>query len=140
MSVERRPSKTRKVSLSSQNSIELDATKLLELITADDTTGSYCPEVKITRKSLTKLSKDLNLTEEELDIIFTALDGDGDGCITSSELREKAQTCNQLVFEKCPNEVDALSELGEELSLLNSDWWVTYCLVFTYLHGINLLS
>lgn len=134
MSVERRPSKTRKVSLSSQTSIELDATKLLELITADDTTGSYCPEVKITRKSLSKISNDLNLTEEELDIIFAALDSDGDGCISSSELRQKAQTSNQLVFEKCPNEVDALSELGEELSLLNSDWWVEFYLVLIYVH------
>ena len=77
MSVDRRPFP--KARALSQNSIELDATKLLELINSDDTTGNNKPEVRITRKSLSKISKDLNLTEEELDIIFAALDSDEDG-------------------------------------------------------------
>ncbi|XP_060568160.1 ras and EF-hand domain-containing protein homolog isoform X2 [Ruditapes philippinarum] len=135
MSVDRRSFKnTRKLSLASQNSIELDATKLLELITADDTNGNDAPEIRITRKSLSKISKDLNLTEEELDIIFAALDSDEDGYISSSELRQKAQRRNQLVFERCPSEVDALSELGDELSRLDSYCQEQVCELYQQLH------
>ncbi|XP_053385020.1 ras and EF-hand domain-containing protein homolog isoform X2 [Mercenaria mercenaria] len=126
--------KSRALSLTSQTSIELDATRLLELITADDTTGSGKPEVKITRKSLSKISKDLNLTEEELDIIFAALDSDEDGFITTSELRQKALTNSQFIFEKCPSEVDALSELGEELSLLDTYCQEQVCELYQQLH------
>ena len=138
MSVDRRQ-KTRALSIASQNSIELDATKLLELIYADDTNGNDTPEIKITRKSLSKISKDLNLTEEELDIIFAALDSNEDGYISSSELRQKAQTKNQIVFERCPSEVDALSELGDELSRLDSNWWVTDKYSVHYHHKNNYL-
>lgn len=120
MSVDKRNFRTsRALSLVSQNSFELDASKLLELITADEATES---DVKITRNSLSKISEDLNLTEEELDIIFTALDSDEDGIITSTELRQKSHERNQLTFEKCPSEIDALSELGDELSLLDNGW------------------
>lgn len=109
--------------LPSQNSFELDATKLLELITADDNVNSSTGEVKISRHALGKVSKDLNLTEEELDIIFSALDDDQDGYITSTELRNKVLAKNTLVFEKCPEE---LWNLGQDLSILNEDWLVYY--------------
>ncbi|KAL4224722.1 hypothetical protein ACF0H5_015419 [Mactra antiquata] len=121
----------RNVRLVSQNSFELDASKLLELINADDPTEG---EIKITRKSLSKISEDLNLTDEELDIIFTALDSDEDGVITSSELRRKTHDKNQLIFERCPSEIDALSELGDELSMLNNDCQEQVCELYQQLH------
>lgn len=107
--------------MASQNSFELDATKLLKLITADDNSDSLEEEVKISRHTLGKISRDLNLSDEELDIIFAALDSDEDGYITSSELRDKVHSKNTLVFEKCPDEV---SELGEDLNVLRKEWFV----------------
>lgn len=106
--------------MASQNSFELDATKLLELITADNNSDSP-EEVKISRHTLGKISRDLNLSDEELDIIFAALDSDEDGYITSSELRDKVHSRNPLVFERCPEEV---SELGEDLTILRQEWSV----------------
>jgi len=103
----------------SQNSFELDASQLLEIITADDISNSLEAEVKISRQNLADISQDLNLSEVELDIIFSALDSDEDGYITSSELRHKVQSKPTLVFEKCPEE---LSTLGEDLSMLRGEW------------------
>ncbi|KAH3882276.1 hypothetical protein DPMN_006210 [Dreissena polymorpha] len=115
--------KRRSSGLASQCSFELDATKLIELISGNvSQSANEAKEIKITRKSLTKICKDLNLSEEEVEIIFTALDSDGDGIITSTELRNKALSGdNVLVFEKCPNELVTLPELGFDWSLLSVD-------------------
>ena len=122
----------KRISVRSQSSVELDATKLLELMTADDNKSVDDTDVRITRKSLSKIKKDLNLTEEELDIIFKALDSDEDGIITASELREKSHSENFMVFEKCPDEVEVLPELSEDLTLLDADWSVfRKCLFFS---------
>ncbi|XP_052802874.1 ras and EF-hand domain-containing protein homolog isoform X2 [Mya arenaria] len=115
--------KKRSFGLVSQNSFELDATRLLAIISGEENGNpGNEKDVKITRSTLARISKDLNLTDQEVDIIFTALDSDEDGVITSEELRKKAlERENPLVFEKCPDEVDTLSELGDDLTLFADD-------------------
>ena len=120
----RKRSARRSISLASQASVELDTTKLLELITSE---SAQAPdkEIRLTKKSLSKISPDLNLTAQEIDIIFAALDSDDDGVITSTQLRNKIENgVEQLVFERDPGEPYGVRELSDDLSLLGSEWLV----------------
>lgn len=117
---------SRSISLTSQGSVELDTTKLLDLITSESPDRPE-KEIKITRKSLSKISSDLNLTPQEIDIIFTALDSDDDGIVTSSQLRNKIESgASHVVFERDPDFSYGVPELSDDLSLLGSEGFVSF--------------
>ena len=120
----RKRSARRSISLQSQSSIELDTSKLLDIITSESTQAPD-KEIRITRRSLAKISPDLNLTQQEIDIIFAALDSDDDGVITSTQLRRKIENgVDPLVFERNPDEPYGVAELSDDLSRLGPEWLV----------------
>ena len=118
---------SRSLSLTSQASVELDTAKLLDLITSDNP-GNQDKEIKITKRGLTRLSSGLNLTPNEIDIIFGALDSDDDGVITSSQLRDKIESgASHVTFERDPDNTYVVPELSDDLGLLGSDKWFVFC-------------
>jgi len=107
----------------SQMSIELDTDRLLHILAGDVGDADALPEVNITREKLMRMAADLNLTEEEVEIIFSTLDTDGDGVITAVELQEKARSRDPgFVAEWSPQH--ELPELGYDLDLFTQQWLV----------------
>ena len=117
---------SRSISLTSQGSVELDTAKLLDLITSDNP-DTPDKEIKITKRGLTRLSSGLNLTPNEIDIIFSALDSDDDGVITSSQLRDKIESgASHVTFERDPDNTYVVPELSDDLALLGTDKWFVF--------------
>ena len=81
-----------------------------------------------TRESFQGIAEKMNLSSEELDIMFTALDTDGDGVITQSDLIcESPRLKNTPVHRKVQSsemQRNTFKNLASDFKVLSTEWFV----------------
>lgn len=81
-----------------------------------------------TRESFQGIAEKMNLSSEELDIMFTALDTDGDGVITQSDLicespRLKSTPVHRKV-QSSEMQRNPFQNLASDFRVLSTEWFV----------------
>lgn len=81
-----------------------------------------------TRESFREIAERMNLSSEELDIMFTALDSDGDGIITHSDLICESPRLNSTPVHRKPdtseNHKHPFKDIASDFRVLSTEWLV----------------
>lgn len=82
-----------------------------------------------TRDSFNGIAERMNLSSEELDIIFTAVDTDGDGIINKSDLMCESPHFNSTPIRRKTDlsgkSKHPFKNLASDFSVLSTDWLVS---------------
>ncbi|KAK3610932.1 hypothetical protein CHS0354_022199 [Potamilus streckersoni] len=120
---------------SPQYPFDFESKRLLDLIKADAALTSS-DDVIITRKSLANLSGELNLSSQELDIIFSALDSDDDGVITAKDIRLQVKREQKREEEiRQPNVKASTTDLTVDFDGLSEESQELVCDLYQQLHS-----
>lgn len=81
-----------------------------------------------TRESFQEIAEKMNLSSEELDIMFTALDSDGDGIITHSDLICESPRLNSTPVHRKPDTSEKyrhpFKDIASDFRVLSTEWLV----------------
>lgn len=81
-----------------------------------------------TRESFREIAERMNLSSEELDIMFSALDSDGDGIITQSDLICESPRLNSTPVHRKPdtseNYKHPFKDIASDFRVLSMEWLV----------------
>ena len=98
-------------------------------MSSDLTTYGLDGNESYTRESFHEIAEKMNLSSEELDIIFTAVDTDGDGIISKKDLICESPRMNSTPTHRMA-EVSGkfrhpFKNLASDFSVLSTEWLVS---------------
>uniref|UniRef100_A0A8W8NPJ8 EF-hand domain-containing protein n=1 Tax=Magallana gigas TaxID=29159 RepID=A0A8W8NPJ8_MAGGI len=92
-----------------------------------------------TRESFREIAERMNLSSEELDIMFTALDSDGDGIITHSDLICESPRLNSTPVHRKPdtseNYKHPFKDIASDFRVLSTECQEQVCDLYQQLHA-----
>ena len=103
---------------------DLDISRLIEVLNLGGTNTS------LTKNQLAEISGNLNISSDELDIIFGVLDHDNDGVITVDDLRSQLEEDSVSGSSQCSSTPKAHRRKSDlpfspsDLSRLSEEWLV----------------